>query len=69
MSLCTRRDSVALTATVLAALLAPFGAAAQTVKIRIVGPFAGPFAHYGTLFKNGAAAWAWCHRHATSSRR
>ena len=41
-----------------AALALPaFGALAQTVKVGIVGPFSGPFAHYGTLFKNGAEAY------------
>ena len=34
-----------------------FGAIAQTVKVGIIGPFSGPFAHYGTLFKNGAEAY------------
>jgi len=34
-----------------------FGAEAQTIKVGIVGPFSGPFAHYGTLFKNGAEAY------------
>ena len=33
------------------------GAAAQTVKVGILGPFSGPFAHYGTLFKAGAEAY------------
>ena len=56
MSHNTRRSAVALTATVTVAL-ASFGAAAQTVKVGIVGPFSGPFAHYGTLFKNGAEAY------------
>lgn len=32
-------------------------AAAQTVKVGILGPFSGPFAHYGTLFRNGAEAY------------
>lgn len=32
-------------------------ASAQTIKVGIVGPFSGPFAHYGTLFKNGAEAY------------
>ncbi len=32
-------------------------AAAQTIKVGIVGPFSGPFAHYGVLFKNGAEAY------------
>lgn len=30
---------------------------AQTIKVGIVGPFSGPFAHYGTLFKHGAEAY------------
>jgi branched-chain amino acid transport system substrate-binding protein len=54
MSLRTRRSAVVLTATL---ALASFGASAQTVKVGIVGPFSGPFAHYGTLFKNGAEAY------------
>jgi len=32
-------------------------AAAQTVKVGIIGPFSGPFAHYGALFKAGAEAY------------
>lgn len=35
----------------------PAVAAAQTVKVGIVGPFSGPFAHYGTLFRAGAEAY------------
>jgi branched-chain amino acid transport system substrate-binding protein len=39
-------------------LAAPTLAQAQTtVKVGIVGPFSGPFAHYGTLFRNGAEAY------------
>jgi branched-chain amino acid transport system substrate-binding protein len=30
---------------------------AQTIKIGIVAPFSGPFAHYGALFKTGAEAY------------
>lgn len=41
----------------LALLLSAAGAGAQTVKIGIVGPFSGPFAHYGKLFKDGAEAY------------
>ena len=37
--------------------LMSFGAQAQAVKVGIVGPFSGPFAHYGTLFRNGAEAY------------
>lgn len=33
------------------------GAFAQTVKVGIIAPFSGPFAHYGTLFKAGAEAY------------
>jgi branched-chain amino acid transport system substrate-binding protein len=36
---------------------ASFGAMAQAVKVGIVGPFSGPFAHYGTLFKAGVEAY------------
>jgi branched-chain amino acid transport system substrate-binding protein len=32
-------------------------AVAQTVKVGIAGPFSGPFAHYGKLFKDGAEAY------------
>lgn len=44
--------------TAAAALAVPaLTASAQTIKVGIVGPFSGPFAHYGTLFKNGAEAY------------
>jgi branched-chain amino acid transport system substrate-binding protein len=43
------------TACVLASAAGAVGA--QPVKVGIVGPFSGPFAHYGTLFKNGAEAY------------
>ena len=39
------------------AALAAAAAPAQTVKVGIIGPFSGPFAHYGTLFKTGAEAY------------
>ena len=29
----------------------------QAVKVGIIGPFSGPFAHYGSLFKAGAEAY------------
>lgn len=32
-------------------------AMAQAIKVGIIGPFSGPFAHYGTLFKSGAEAY------------
>src|SRR6218665_2382944 len=54
------RSSASRTARVLTtsalALLASFGAQAQ-VKVGIIGPFSGPFAHYGKLFKDGAEAY------------
>lgn len=39
--------------------LAPLRATAQQqpIKIGVLGPFSGPFAHYGTLFKAGAEAY------------
>jgi len=40
-----------------AALLACAASQAQTVKVGIVGPFSGPFAHYGVLFKSGVEAY------------
>lgn len=56
MTLSPRRLRASLaTASVLA--LAAAGAAAQPVKVGIIGPFSGPFAHYGTLFKAGAEAY------------
>lgn len=54
MSLINRYGAAALTA---ALAIASSGADAQTVRVGIVGPFSGPFAHYGTLFKNGAEAY------------
>lgn len=30
---------------------------ADTVKVGIIGPFSGPFAHYGKLFKDGAESY------------
>ncbi|RCW65231.1 ABC transporter substrate-binding protein [Pseudorhodoferax soli] len=46
-------------AALAAMALIPHLALAQdsTVKIGIIGPFSGPFAHYGTLFKAGAEAY------------
>ncbi len=48
---------VALTIASIGLAASAFGANAQAIKIGIVGPFSGPFAHYGTLFKNGAEAY------------
>jgi branched-chain amino acid transport system substrate-binding protein len=40
-----------------AAAFAATPAMAQAIKVGIIGPFSGPFAHYGTLFKSGAEAY------------
>ena len=50
-ALATLAASLALTA------LATTGASAATIKVGLVGPFSGPFAHYGTLFKAGVEAY------------
>jgi branched-chain amino acid transport system substrate-binding protein len=51
-----KRLAVALvTASTLA--FTSVSANAQAVKIGILGPFSGPFAHYGTLFKAGTEAY------------
>jgi len=50
----------ALVSTLIAAFGLPFASAqalAQPVKIGIIGPFSGPFAHYGTLFKAGVESY------------
>ncbi len=47
----------ALSALVCAVALSPATGAAQSVKVGVIGPFSGPFAHYGTLFKAGAEAY------------
>ena len=55
-----RAITASLTTALAAAawLAAPALVQAQTtVKVGIVGPFSGPFAHYGTLFRNGAEAY------------
>lgn len=51
-----RRGLLGLAAAATLAIPA-LSASAQTIKVGIVGPFSGPFAHYGTLFKNGAEAY------------
>lgn len=50
--------------TISCALLAATGLAfastnamSETIKVGIVGPFSGPFAHYGALFKAGAESY------------
>ncbi|HEU0203975.1 MAG TPA: ABC transporter substrate-binding protein [Burkholderiaceae bacterium] len=52
----SRRTALVVTAAT-TLTFASLGAAAQPIKVGIVGPFSGPFAHYGTLFKNGAEAY------------
>lgn len=56
MSIQLRRAARAL-ATFAATALAVSFANAQAVKVGVIGPFSGPFAHYGTLFKAGAEAY------------
>ena len=41
----------------IAAVFAMGSVAAETIKVGIIGPFSGPFAHYGALFKAGAEAY------------
>ena len=58
MPLPSHRPVLAIALAGLTALgLAPVTATAQAIKVGIVGPFSGPFAHYGTLFRNGAEAY------------
>jgi branched-chain amino acid transport system substrate-binding protein len=54
MALSTARKVITTAALCIGASTA---AHAQPIKVGIVGPFSGPFAHYGTLFKNGAEAY------------
>jgi len=51
-----RALACALFASAALSLAAP-QAMAQTVKVGIIGPFSGPFAHYGSLFKAAAQAY------------
>jgi len=41
----------------LSATLTPAQAQTAPIKVGIIGPFSGPFAHYGALFKAGAEAY------------
>lgn len=52
-----RRIMVAGAFASAAALSVSAFAQGQAVKVGIIGPFSGPFAHYGTLFKAGAEAY------------
>lgn len=56
MQLNRRAIACALFAAAGLSLAAP-QAIAQTVKVGVIGPFSGPFAHYGSLFKAAAAAY------------
>lgn len=51
------RSIASRTVLALAASLLVTAASAQSVKVGIVGPFSGPFAHYGKLFKDGVEAY------------
>ena len=51
-----RRKAVSLAALAFVTSI-PLAAVADPIRIGIVGPFSGPFAHYGTLFKSGAEAY------------
>ena len=55
MKIVRRQALVAAAASVLS--LTALSAGAQAIKVGIVGPFSGPFAHYGTLFKGGVEAY------------
>lgn len=56
MQLNRRAIACALFAAAGLSLAAP-QAMAQTVKVGVIGPFSGPFAHYGSLFKAAAEAY------------
>lgn len=56
MKLRRRAFAYALLASAGLSLAAP-QAMAQAVKVGVIGPFSGPFAHYGSLFKAAAEAY------------
>ena len=56
MKLRRRAFAYALFASAGLSLAAP-QAMAQAVKVGVIGPFSGPFAHYGSLFKAAAEAY------------
>lgn len=56
MKLSRRHFSIA-SAIAIASAAAQVHAQGAPIKVGIVGPFSGPFAHYGTLFKAGAEAY------------
>ena len=53
----TRRRVIGALAAVAAFSLTAAQAHAQALKVGVIGPFSGPFAHYGALFKAGAEAY------------
>lgn len=55
----TRRDLACALAAAVCVAFSPIPVYAQnnTIKVGVVGPFSGPFAHYGALFKAGAEAY------------
>jgi len=57
MSKTTRRLAAAWGMALALGSAALPSAAQSTVKVGIIGPFSGPFAHYGTLFKAGVQAY------------
>ncbi|WP_310609596.1 ABC transporter substrate-binding protein [Limnohabitans sp.] len=53
----SRRTIAGAAAATLALALLPVHAQNAPIKVGIVGPFSGPFAHYGALFKASAEAY------------
>lgn len=55
----TRRHLACAFAAAAGMALSPIPVYAQsnTIKVGVIGPFSGPFAHYGALFKAGAEAY------------
>ena len=53
----TRRRAIGAFAALAAFTFSAAQTHAEVVKVGIVGPFSGPFAHYGALFKAGAEAY------------
>ena len=49
--------NITATVTMAAALLTATHVFAADVKVGVIAPFSGPFAHYGKLFKDGAEAY------------
>ena len=53
----SRRAITAAAAATLVLAVSPAHAQNVSIKVGIVGPFSGPFAHYGALFKAGVEAY------------